>query len=104
MHWVRVFTAWCVAGGGLDNADLPALFWDSMPEGAQQHPDMMALEALKEECTPEERAETFKVRPSRGSAEQHGTALSLSCPACMSGWKDAGIHAHASYSSTQYHG
>jgi hypothetical protein len=41
--------------------DLPALFWDTLPQDASNNPDFLALEALKEECTPEERAETFKV-------------------------------------------
>ena len=45
----------------LDNADLPPLFWDSMPENADEHPDKVALDALLEEDTPEERADTLKV-------------------------------------------
>lgn len=44
-----------------DNADLPALFWDSMPDNAEEHPDYIAMKALEEESTPEERAENFKV-------------------------------------------
>jgi hypothetical protein len=44
-----------------DNADLPALFWDSMPDNPEEHPDYIALKALEEESTPEERAENFKV-------------------------------------------
>uniref|UniRef100_A0A383V5T9 Cns1/TTC4 wheel domain-containing protein n=1 Tax=Tetradesmus obliquus TaxID=3088 RepID=A0A383V5T9_TETOB len=43
-----------------DNADLPALFWDSMPDNAEEHPDYIAMKALEEESTPEERAENFK--------------------------------------------
>eukprot|EP00879_Flechtneria_rotunda_P026899 GHRR01028743.1.p1 GENE.GHRR01028743.1~~GHRR01028743.1.p1 ORF type:complete len:282 (+),score=86.70 GHRR01028743.1:112-957(+) len=43
-----------------DNAELPALFWDSMPENAEEHPDYIALKALAEESTPKERAESFK--------------------------------------------
>jgi len=53
------------AGGGddpLDPKSLPALFWDEMPEDPDQHPDYMALQAIADECTPEERAESFKVR------------------------------------------
>jgi hypothetical protein len=44
-----------------EGAQLPALFWDSMPENAEEHPDYIALKALEEESTPEERAENFKV-------------------------------------------
>lgn len=43
------------------NAGLPALFWDSIPDNAEDHPDYIALKALDEETTPEERAENFKV-------------------------------------------
>ncbi len=50
------------APGQLDNSELPALFWDTMPEDAEQHPDYAALQALRDEATPEERAETYKVR------------------------------------------
>ena len=46
-------------GTGLDNADLPCAFWDAVPAGTD-HPDLLAIEALKEESTPEERAETLK--------------------------------------------
>jgi hypothetical protein len=45
-----------------DNHDLPALFWDAMPSNAEDNSDFAALQALKEECTPRERAESFKVR------------------------------------------
>lgn len=44
----------------LDNKDLPALFWDEMPENAEEHPDMVALQALIDESSPEERAGNFK--------------------------------------------
>ena len=43
------------------NAGLPALFWDTIPDNAEDHPDYIALKALEEESTPEERAENFKV-------------------------------------------
>jgi hypothetical protein len=43
------------------NAGLPALFWDTIPENAEYHPDYIALKALEEETPPEERAENFKV-------------------------------------------
>ena len=48
----------------IDNscADLPPLFWDSIPENASENLAFQAIEALREECTPEERAESFKVR------------------------------------------
>eukprot|EP00877_Chromochloris_zofingiensis_P013621 jgi/Chrzof1/8512/Cz03g13240.t1 len=45
-----------------DNAALPALFWDTMPEQYEEQPDYVALKALEEESTPEERAENFKVQ------------------------------------------
>eukprot|EP00951_Prasinocladus_malaysianus_P002632 scaffold18510_cov22-Prasinocladus_malaysianus.AAC.1 len=41
--------------------DLPPIFWDSMPENASEHDDMAAINALLEEDTPEERAETLKI-------------------------------------------
>lgn len=44
-----------------ENAELPALFWDAMPENPEEHPDFIAMQALAEESTPEERAENFKV-------------------------------------------
>lgn len=44
-----------------DNAGLHPLFWDAMPEEAEKDPTWQALEALKEESTPEERANNFKV-------------------------------------------
>ncbi|KAF8072387.1 ttc4 [Scenedesmus sp. PABB004] len=51
-------------GGGADanDAALPALFWESMPDNAEEHPDYVALQALAEESTPEERAENFKTQ------------------------------------------
>lgn len=42
------------------NEDLPALFWDEMPDNAGDHPDMVALKAIDDECTPEDRARSFK--------------------------------------------
>lgn len=47
--------------------NLPALFWDHVPEGAEQHADYAAMQALAEESTPEERAENFKARGCRGA-------------------------------------
>lgn len=52
------------SGGDDDPCDpmsLPALFWDEMPENVEEHPDYMGLQAIADECTPEERAEGFKV-------------------------------------------
>lgn len=43
------------------NEGLPALFWDTIPDNAEDHPDYIALKALDDETTPEERAENFKV-------------------------------------------
>jgi hypothetical protein len=61
-------------GGGsrrddpLDPSSLPCLFWDDLPDNPDEHPDYMALQAIAEECTPEERAENYKVRGSRARA------------------------------------
>jgi hypothetical protein len=46
---------------GLNPEALPALFWDHMPEAPEAHPDYAGLMAIADECTPEERAESFKV-------------------------------------------
>ena len=43
------------------NDDLPAAFWDAYPENPD-NTDLQAISALLEESTPEERAETYKVR------------------------------------------
>ncbi|CAD7703396.1 unnamed protein product [Ostreobium quekettii] len=45
---------------GPSNEELPALFWDETPERPEEHPDYAALEALREESTPEENAENYK--------------------------------------------
>ena len=42
--------------------ELPCLFWDDSSVVDPDHPDMAALLALKEEETPEERAEAKKAR------------------------------------------
>ena len=47
---------------GLRNEDVPALFWDTLPEEDSENPDAAAIRAIIEESTPEERAEGFKVR------------------------------------------
>lgn len=44
--------------------EVPALFWDDMPEDPN-NPDLLAIQAINEESTPEERALSFKVIPSR---------------------------------------
>lgn len=45
------------------NADnLPAAFWDEYPEHPEENVDMAAINALLEESTPDERAETYKAR------------------------------------------
>ena len=41
--------------------DLPAVFWDEMPTN-KDNADLAAINALIEEQTPEERAESHKVR------------------------------------------
>lgn len=44
----------------LRNEELPALFWDELPDDPN-NPDVAAIKAIIEESTPEERAESFKV-------------------------------------------
>jgi hypothetical protein len=67
-----------------DDADLPALFWESMPDNAEEHPDYIALKALEEESTLEERAENFKVSLEHASVlpsvtGRSGSSSSSSC-------------------------
>lgn len=40
--------------------ELPSLFWDTLPDDVENHPDYLALKALDEESSPEERAATLK--------------------------------------------
>jgi len=49
-------------GKPVRNEEVPAAFWDSMVAN-EANPDLMAIKALQEESTPEERAETLKVPP-----------------------------------------
>ena len=42
-------------------AALPAMFWDTLPEGESQHPDKLAMDAMMEELSPAERAANLKV-------------------------------------------
>eukprot|EP00959_Pyramimonas_sp_CCMP1952_P209614 4385603-Pyramimonas_sp.AAC.1 len=43
------------------NEELPSLFWDSKIDDPE-NPDLLAMEALMDELTPEERAENYKNR------------------------------------------
>jgi hypothetical protein len=45
----------------LANEDLPCAFWDALPAEGSDHPDLLAIEALKAESTPSEQAEALKV-------------------------------------------
>jgi hypothetical protein len=63
------------SGGGDDNGGLPALFWDTMPDNHEEHPDFIALKALEEETPPEERAENFKVGGSGCAAAARATVV-----------------------------
>lgn len=48
-------------GSGGDES-LPALFWDTIPEDAEEHADYAGIQALiNDETTPDETAENFKV-------------------------------------------
>lgn len=68
----------------LDNKDLPALFWDSMPDNAEEHPDYVAMQALAEESTPEERAENFKAsRPTTIPTGPSAALAARKTVACM---------------------
>lgn len=50
----------------LANEDLPCAFWDALPTEGCDHPDLLAIEALKAESTPAEQAEVLKVRREGG--------------------------------------
>lgn len=41
--------------------NLPAAFWDHYPTNTEENPDLAAINAILEESTPDERAETYKV-------------------------------------------
>ncbi|GLI68177.1 hypothetical protein VaNZ11_012517, partial [Volvox africanus] len=45
-----------------ENKGLHPLFWDALPEDADQDPAFAALQALDEDLTPEERAENYKTQ------------------------------------------
>jgi len=49
------------AAASLPNETLPCAFWDADVGPESEHPDALAIQALKDECTPDERAETYKV-------------------------------------------
>jgi hypothetical protein len=53
------------ATASLKNDDLPALFWDEMPDNAEDNPDMAAIQAAIDESSPEERAAGFKEQGNR---------------------------------------
>ena len=62
-------SAKCASSTGMDHAhpeakytsdNLPAAFWDEYPENAENHADYAAINAILEESTPDERAETYK--------------------------------------------
>lgn len=78
----------------LRNEDLPALFWDEMPENIENNPDMAAINAMIEESTPEERVLSFKEHGNRAlktglkqrkkfyirqAIEQYTEGLALQC-------------------------
>lgn len=44
-----------------DNKGLHPLFWDALPEDAEDDPLYAALKAVDDELSPEEKAESFKV-------------------------------------------
>lgn len=42
--------------------NLPAAFWEEYPENVEENVDLAAINAILEESTPDERAETYKAR------------------------------------------
>ncbi len=44
-----------------DNAGLHPLFWDALPENAEEDPAYTALKAIDDELTPDQKSENFKV-------------------------------------------
>lgn len=48
------------SSGGLRPEELPSLFWDELPENLENNADMLAIQAIIDESTPEERASNFK--------------------------------------------
>ena len=44
----------------LSNNELPAAFWDALPD--EEHPDLQAINAIKDETSPDERVEVLKVK------------------------------------------
>lgn len=79
---------------GLRNEDIPALFWDELPEDMGDHPDAAALKAIMADTTPEESAEGFKNLGNdalkaglrhkkkfylRQAIEQYGKGLEVQC-------------------------
>ena len=50
-----------VSSDDAPGGDLPAVFWDEMPSD-KDNADLAAINALIDEQTPEERAESYKVR------------------------------------------
>ncbi|KAL4450020.1 hypothetical protein ABPG77_010689 [Micractinium sp. CCAP 211/92] len=79
---------------GLRNEDLPALFWDELPENDEEHPDAAAIKAIMADTTPEEQAEGFKNMGNdalkaglrhkkkfylRQAIEQYGKGLEVMC-------------------------
>ena len=47
----------------MSNDELPAAFWDAMP--GEDHPDLAAMNAIKDEMSPDEQVETLKVSTSQ---------------------------------------
>lgn len=61
---------------GFDHRDVPALFWDELPDD-DNNPDVAAIKAIIEESTPEERALSMKAggRGCRATEEGWGTCF-----------------------------
>jgi hypothetical protein len=62
----------------LKSDDIPALFWDEMPDDPD-NPDMAAIQAIIDESTPEERAISFKVYMFPYYRHTHILAITIPC-------------------------
>ena len=72
--------------------NLPAAFWDRYPTNTEENTDLAAINAIIEESTPDERAETYKVSSSFWSSlspssagfwgEESSSLTRFSCSNC----------------------
>lgn len=60
--------------------NLPAAFWDEYPENKDENADLAAINAILEESTPDERAETYKASTTLLSASMLKTQYFVEKP------------------------